>query len=134
MAWTAKNWCPRQARDKPAQGDSLESTPGWGISQSDVFGKAGMRALQAAWSGAQVKRPKKRLLSVGLPDVAAGRNVAGYPDIAPDYGSLSDGDTAQNGCPRVNDDIILDDRMARHSLDEPALFVLRKALAPSVTP
>jgi hypothetical protein len=51
-----------------------------------------------------------------LGDVAAGWHAAREPDVAADGRSLPDGDPAKNGGTGIDDDLVLDDRMARQPL------------------
>ena len=70
------------------------------------------------------------LLFVGpLGNFAVRRYVAGNPDIPADHGSLSDDNPAENRCPRIDDHIVFNDRMAGDTFYRIAVIVEGEAVS-----
>ncbi len=52
------------------------------------------------------------------------------PDIGSHHAALADGDAAQDGGVGIDDDVVLQDRVARDSLDRVAVLVQWETLGP----
>ena len=67
--------------------------------------------------------PRRRLA-----DIAVFRNASGYPDVTADSRTAANGDAAENGRPRINHDVILDDGMPCIAFDQYSVLICREAL------
>src|ERR1700733_15042886 len=63
-----------------------------------------------------------------LRDPAGGRNIARDPYVAADGRAAPDADTPEDRRARINNHIILDDRMSRDSLNQRAVLAGRETL------
>ena len=63
-----------------------------------------------------------------LGNIAAGRDAMSQPDVAADGRAAADGDTAKDRRARINDDIVLNDRMPGIAFNEDAVLVFLETL------
>ena len=78
---------------------------------------------KTSYSGAAMEQ---FTMNTRLSDIAARRHAMGKPDVAADGRTATNGDAAQDGSARINDDIIFNDGMPRIAFDKNAVIIFQE--------